>query len=116
MDNSIVTIKTNEEMHSDFEKTMIRMVNAHSDEMRKKHQIEEAEKRVMRVERNYKKMQQKKMERRQKFFKLFKGIICTIFSVFALWIFVSWVIVILHNTDPNGYQFSWNWNFFKIFF
>ena len=75
MDNSIVTIKTNEEMHSDFEKTMIRMVNAHSDEMRKKHQIEEAEKRVMRVERNYKKMQQKKMERRQKFFKLFKVII-----------------------------------------
>ena len=116
MDNSIVTIKTNEEMHSDFEKTMIRMVNAHSDEMRKKHQIEEAEKRVMRVERNYKKMQQKKMERRQKFFKLFKGIICTIFSVFALWIFVSWVNVILHNTDSNGYQFIWNWNFFKIFF
>lgn len=47
---------------------------------------------------------------------IFKYIFMAISIAFFTWIFVSWVNVISHNTQPGGYDLIWSWNFFKVFF
>jgi restriction endonuclease Mrr len=47
---------------------------------------------------------------------ILKYIFMAISIAFFTWIFVSWINVISHNTQPGGYELIWDWNFFKMFF
>lgn len=56
--------------------------------------------------------------RRNQLLKLCRKVISTMFwvncALFDIWVFVSWIDIILHNTSPNPiYQ---SWNFFTLFF
>lgn len=56
----------------------------------------------------------RRIKRLKRIWWALKNLFLGAFLAFDLWIFISWIDIILHNTHPNPvYQV---WNFFTLFF
>lgn len=92
------------------------IVNRHAEEMAEKRRIEDYE-RLKREEKERQAMaMQQKRDKVAAFMNVIKNLVFILSVVFLIWVFMSWVNVISHNTQPDGYDLIWSWNFFKVFF
>lgn len=103
-------------MDSAYETEMINFVNAHSDEMKKKHSIEAVYAENRRLNRKLQQIKQKKASRKVLVKNIFKTVFYGVCLAFFAWVMLSWFNVVSNNMSPEGVQFIWDWNFFKVFF
>ena len=99
-----------------IEDTMINMVNKHAEEMRKQRKIAACEAEVAKIHERQRSRKAKKQARANMFMNFAKYAFMFASIALFVWMFVSWINVISHNTQPGGYDLIWNWNFFKVFF
>jgi hypothetical protein len=99
-----------------IEDSMIRMVNKHAEEARKQRRIEAAEAEVNKIHEAQRVKKAKKMARMNMVMNIAKYTFMAASIALFAWMFISWINVISHNTQPGGYDLIWNWNFFKVFF
>lgn len=112
----VVMENTKKEKDYNSDTALFDIVNRHAEEMAEKRRIEDYE-RLKREEkeRQMEAMRQKK-EKVVNVMNIIKNLVFILSVVFLVWVFMSWVNVISHNTQPGGYDLIWSWNFFKVFF
>ena len=99
-----------------IEDSMIRMVNKHAEEAKKQRRIAACEAEVEKMHRVERAKKAKKQARVNTVKNIAKYAFMAASIALFVWICVSWVNVISHNTQPGGYDLIWSWNFFKVFF
>jgi hypothetical protein len=115
-DTNKVVARENKGIDPNSDTALFHIVNRHAEEMKSKKMQEDYE-RLLREE-EIRKME-KMCEKHKKFENIcnfFKNAVFVLSLIFLMWVFMSWVNVIMHNTQPGGYEFLWSWNFFKVFF
>ena len=111
-----MSVTENKGFDPNSDTAMFAMVNRHADKM-KAIKVQEEYERMMH-EQKVREME-KICAKHQKFERVcnfMKNTVLVLSTVFLGWVFASWVNVIMHNTQPGGYEFIWSWNFFKVFF
>ena len=111
-----MSVTENKGFDPNSDTAMFAMVNRHADKM-KAIKVQEEYERMMH-EQKVREME-KICAKHQKFERVcnfMKNTVLVLSTVFLVWVFASWVNVIMHNTQPGGYEFIWSWNFFKVFF
>lgn len=116
--NEMVVMENNNNNNVDYnlDTAMFAMVNRHAEEMAEKRRVADYE----RLKREEKERQmaamQAKKDKVTSVMNVIKNLVFIMSVVFLVWVFMSWVNVISHNTQPGGYDLIWSWNFFKVFF
>lgn len=114
--NEMVVMENNNNVDYNLDTAMFAMVNRHAEEMAEKRRVADYE----RLKREEKERQmatmQAKKDKVTSVMNVIKNLVFIMSVVFLVWVFMSWVNVISHNTQPGGYDLIWSWNFFKVFF
>ena len=115
MSNTNAMVKT--ENYNDLEDTaMFKIVNQHSEKAREQRMQEEYEAEVARMKAAEEVDNRIKMAKRSVVLSMVKYFFLALSIALFMWMFVSWINVVSHNTQPGGYDLIWSWNFFKVFF
>ncbi len=92
------------------------IVNQHSEKMKQERLAQEYAKLKHLEENRAFMIAQERKEKVNFVLDIIKAAIFILSVVFLVWVFASWVNVASNNTQANGYDLIWTWNFFKVFF